>query len=78
MSKIAAPEWRLRTLQRVQWASQYEKGYLASHFDNGVRRAVHIIVKEGLIEERRLPPKYGLSYVITPLGLAEIERLSNV
>jgi hypothetical protein len=76
MTKIAAPEWRLRTLQRVQWASQYEKGYLASHFDNGLRRAVSIIVQEGLIEERRIPPKYGLSYFITPKGVSEIERLS--
>lgn len=77
MTKIAAPEWRLRTLQRVQWASQYEKGYLASHFDSGVRRAVLIIVEEGLIEERRIPPKYGLSYFITPKGIAEIERLAQ-
>jgi hypothetical protein len=77
MTKLAAPEWRLRTLQRVQWASQYEKGYLASHFDSGVRRAVRIIVAEGLIEERRIPPKYGLSYFITPKGIAEIERLAQ-
>ncbi len=76
MHSKAGPEWRLRTLKRVQWASKYEKGYLASHFDRNVKEGVSNLLREGLIEARKLPPRGGLSYFLTPDGQAEIERLS--